>query len=119
MISKTKIKKRTSKKTDQYLVETINLAKKENPELASLLSSPTRKRTKKNLHEINEQAKDGETIIIPGKVLGTGELKKKVNIIALSFSSSALERLNKGKIKTSLIAEEVKKGKKVRGRILK
>ncbi len=119
MISKTKIKQRTKKKTDKNLAETIQLAKKTNTELASLLSSPTKKRTKKNLHEINTQAKDGETIIIPGKVLGTGELNKKVNIIALSFSTSALKKLEKNKIKTSKIKEELRKGKKLDGRIMR
>jgi large subunit ribosomal protein L18e len=119
MVSKTKIKQRTKKKTDKTLVETIISAKKQNPELASLLSSPTRKRVKKNLHEINEQAEEGETLIVPGKVLGIGELKKKVDIIALSFSESAIKKLDRQKIKTSTIKEEIGKGKKLEGRVLK
>ena len=112
-ISKTKINKRMKKKTNPELVETLLLAKKVNPELAKILSGPTRKRITKNLDEINKESKEGGTVIVPGKVLGDGELTKKIRIIALGFSESALKKLKD----KSTILEELKKGK-ITGKIL-
>ena len=121
IISKTKISKRMKKKTNSSLVETINFAKKHNLEIAKVLSSPTRKRISSNLEDIDEQTKQGETIIVPGKVLGQGEITKKIKIIALSFSSSAFEKLKKAKCETSTIEEEFErnKGEKLEGKIIK
>jgi len=119
MISKTKISKRIKKKTNSNLVETVLLAKKDNQEIAGLLSMPTRKRASLNLDEINKEAKENETIIVPGKVLGNGNISKKIKIIALNFSSSAEEKLKKAKIQATTIIEELKKTKKIEGRILK
>ena len=119
MISKTKIKERTRKKTDSELVETINLAREKGQmEIASLLALPTRKRIKKNLYEINKEAK-GETVVIPGKVLGKGEIDKKIKIVAFSFSSSALEKLKKSKVSTATIKEELEGNKKIQGELLR
>ena len=119
MISKTKISKRIKKKTNSNLVETILLAKKYNQEIASLLASPTRRRIRKNLDEIDKEAKEGETIIVPGKVLGQGSINKKIKVVALSFSESAKEKLKKAKCETVQVKEEFEKSKKINGRILK
>jgi large subunit ribosomal protein L18e len=120
MKSKTLIEKQVKKKTNPELVKTIRLAKKtDNIEIAGLLSTPTRKRVSLNLEEIDKESKDGETIIIPGKVLGKGEINKKIKIIAFSFSESAIERLKKSKTQISLLKEELEKNKKIEGRILK
>lgn len=118
MISKTKINKRMKKKTDSELVETILLAKKSNPELAALLAVPTRKRITLNLDEINKKIKEEKTVIVPGKVLGKGQIDKKVKIIALNFSANALEKLKKEKIETSTIDRELKHNKKIEGKII-
>lgn len=120
MISKTKISNRAKKKTNQELAEAIMIAKKTNQlEIASILSKPTRQSIGINLYELDKEAKDGETIIFPGKVLGHGELGKKIKIIAVSFSSSAKEKLKKAKIPISTIREELEGNKKLDGRIIK
>ena len=54
------------------------------------LEKPTRQRRIVNVWKIDKYAKDNETIIVPGKVLGTGELSKKVNVVAFNFSEEAL-----------------------------
>ena len=118
-MSKTKISKRTKNKTNPELVGTIILAKKSNLDLAKILSGPTKSLSPINLDKINEESKDKETIIVPGKVLGQGEIDKKIKIIALSFSASALEKLKKGKTEFSTIKEELEKNNKIQGRILK
>ena len=46
-----------------------------------------------NLTRINMHAKENETIIVPGKVLGGGELDHKVNVYAYCFSCGAAEKI--------------------------
>ena len=55
----------------------------------------SRRRRVVNLSRIQRFAKENESIIIPGKVLSTGDLSKKVNVTALSFSESAKEKIKK------------------------
>jgi len=108
MISKTKISKRIKKKTSLELVETVKLAKKNNIEVAKILSGPTKARIRKNLDEIDKEKED---VIVPGKVLGNGEIKTKKKVIALSFSDSALEKLKKAGCEAILLKNALKKGK--------
>lgn len=85
--------------------------------VAEDLEKPTRQRREVNLYTIDKYAKDGEIIVVPGKVLGTGDITKKVNVAAFSFSQSALDKILKVGGKTLTIQELVKqnsKGKDVR-----
>ena len=47
-------------------------------------------------------------VIVVGKVLGIGSISKKIEISALSFSSSALDKLKKSKIEASFVIDEIK-----------
>lgn len=80
------------------------------------LEKPSRNRRAVNLFKIEKYAKENETIIVPGKVLGTGELTKKVTVVAFNFSDSAFKKIKeKGSVVS--IEELLKsnpKGKKVR-----
>ena len=81
---------------------------------------PRRKRIILNLDEIGDAAKDGETIVVPGKVLSQGELNKKIKIIALAFSENARDKLSRNKISFSTIEEEIKNNPEAKGlRILR
>jgi large subunit ribosomal protein L18e len=85
--------------------------------LASDLAGPTRQRRVVNLYKIDKFAKEDETIIVPGKVLGTGEITRKISIAAFTFSGSALDKLKQNKCKVMTINQiltENPKGKKVR-----
>jgi len=122
MKSKTLIEKHVSKKNNPELVETIRLAKKKEKwiEIASLLSGPRRKRLNLNLNEIDKESKEGDTIVIPGKVLSQGELTKRIKIVAFSFSERAKEKLLSSKCGVSTIKDEIKKNPKAEGiRIVK
>ncbi|HLD15229.1 MAG TPA: 50S ribosomal protein L18e [Candidatus Nanoarchaeia archaeon] len=81
--------------------------------IAFELNKPTRKRREVNLRQINSYINDGEIALVPGKVLGDGDLTKKAKVAAFRFSESA-----KAKIKDSLSIEELvktnPKGKGVR-----
>lgn len=115
--SKTKIEKQTKKKTNSELVETILLAKKNEAWLgiASILSAPARKRISLNLDEISKKSKDGETVVIPGKVLSMGDMDKKLKIVALNFSESAKEKLKNNKCELIILKDEIKSNPKATG----
>ena len=122
MKTKTLIEKQTQKKTNSELVETIIGAKKKEAwlEIAGLLSGPSRTRSAVNLEQINKESKEGDVVIVPGKVLSQGELNKKIKVVALSFSEKAKEKLSKAKVDFNSIREELNKNAKAEGiRIIK
>ncbi len=54
---------------------------------------PARSRRSVNIYKINKYSKEGDMILVPGKVLSEGQMDHKVNITAMEFSASALSRL--------------------------
>lgn len=111
--------------TNQELAELICELKKLSIEkniplfkrLAKELSKATRSRRAVNISRINRFGKEGETLIVPGKVLGSGELDKKLKVVAWQFSEKAMEKLEASGSVTADIAEFIKtdiKGQKVR-----
>ncbi len=81
------------------------------------VNKPSRQRREVNLYKIDQFAQDGETILVPGKVLSVGELNKKVDVAAMKFSSEAKEKILGAKGKALSISELLHKnpeGKKVR-----
>ncbi len=80
-------------KDNQVLVKLIASLKKESKPLwkkvAYELSRPRRQRTEVNLSKIEDYANNETTVLVPGKVLGSGAISKKVKIAAFSFSESA------------------------------
>lgn len=77
--------------------------------IAEKLNKPRRRRIEVNLADIERHAKEGDTVIVPGAVLGYGELTKPITISAWKFSNSARERIKRGKGKAISIEELVKK----------
>lgn len=86
--------------TNEALIELIRKLKKLSREknvkiwkaVAKQLERPTRIRRKVNLFKINKYTKENDTIVIPGKVLGEGNLDHKVTIAAFQFSENAKEK---------------------------
>ena len=95
------MKRRTNKKTNPRLVNLISLLKdtsRQNEvnvwrDLAMRLEAPARNYAEVNLSKINRYATDGEIIVVPGKVLGSGMLETSVKIAALTFSASAATKI--------------------------
>ena len=117
MISKTKIGKRIRRKTNPEIVATI-LALKKNKEwlkIAQIISSSARKYSSVNLDKIEKHTKEGDTVVIPGKVLSGGEVSKKIRVCALAFSEGAREKLKSRKCEIVSLLEEVKKNPSARG----
>ena len=52
---------------------------------------------------------DASAVFVPGKVLGTGNLEKKLNVGAFSFSASARSKIERAGGKTFSVEEFVKK----------
>lgn len=117
MISKTSIKARAKRKTNPFLVATITLARKHEAwhALAQRLSGATRQHASVNLSQIDAATKTGDTVVVPGKVLGVGNLTKKVRICALSFSASVKEKIKATKSEAVSIIEEIKSNPKATG----
>lgn len=90
-------------KTNPNLVELIKELKRfsyENKapiwkDLAKRLEKPARSWSAVNLSKLEEYARDGETVLIPGKLLGNGGLEKKLTIAAFSFSATSKAKLAK------------------------
>ena len=89
-----KMKNRSLQRTIEELKkksldEKVNIWKR----IASDLERPTRQRRITNLFNIDMHSKDGETIVVPGKILGTGDLNKKLTIAAYDFSDKAQKKI--------------------------
>ena len=81
------------------------------------LQKPTRQRREVNLYKIERYARDGEIILVPGKVLSGGEIHRKVDVAALSFSEQAKKKIVEAKGKALTIGELLQQnpeGKNVR-----
>jgi len=85
--------------------------------VAEDLEKPTRNRRIVNLSRINRNTSEDETVIVPGKVLASGELDHKVNVAAFSFSGSAKEAIKSKKgnaITIHELAKQNPKGKNIK-----
>jgi large subunit ribosomal protein L18e len=81
------------------------------------LEKSTRNRRIVNLYNISLNASDNEIIIVPGKILGTGDLNKKITIAAYDVSKQAEEKIVSSGSKLITINELFEKnpkGNKVR-----
>jgi large subunit ribosomal protein L18e len=69
------------------------------------LSGPRKNRIEANLYRINKKTKNNDIIVIPGKVLGIGELDHKLTIACLSSSKSAQKKIEASGSKLITIEE--------------
>jgi len=116
-LSQTKFKVRIQRKTNPTIVELLRLARKNKAwlGLGKIISGSTRLYSSVNLGDIDSQTKAGDTVVIPGKVLSSGNLTKKVRICSLSISSSAKEKLKDTKSEYASIIDEIKGNSKATG----
>lgn len=90
-------------KMNPVLVGAIVKLKKTNVEAAKLLARPVKKWSVYNLSDIKENS------FIAGKVLSSGDLEKKVKIVAWSASEKAVEKIKKAGGEFVPVVEEIKK----------
>jgi large subunit ribosomal protein L18e len=109
--------------TNPELVNAIRFLKKSAKEndakiwrkIAEVLSRTRRKRIAVNLSRVNRYTKEGETIVVPGKVLAAGEIDHPVTVSAFAFSRPVIAKIKKAKGKCLSYAELVKKNPKGTG----
>ncbi|MFZ7137581.1 MAG: 50S ribosomal protein L18e [archaeon] len=95
------------KSTNPELITLIRDLKKQSQEsqtelwlsLAERLTSSNRNRVAVNLSRLNRYTNEGETVVVPGKVLGAGQADHALTVAAFSFSDVAKSKIarNKGK----------------------
>lgn len=77
--------------------------------VAEDLERPRRIRRCVNLSRINRYTEDGDVIVVPGKVLGTGKLDHKVIVGAWQFSEAAKRKIEEAGGKALSLEEFITK----------
>lgn len=103
--------------TNPELVELIRFLRKQSREndamiwrdIAERLAKPRRRRISVNLSRLNRNTQRNEIVVVPGKVLGTGEINHPITVAAFAFSGKAKEKIKAGKGKYLSILELAKK----------
>ena len=111
---------RETKSPNPEIVQLIRFLKKQSKEkeaniwldVAAYLSKPSRQRIAVNLSRINRHTEKSDTIVVPGKVLGSGVLDHAVTVAAFNLSEKAKEKLTAAKAKYMSISELVEKNPK-------
>ena len=84
-------------------------------DIAKRLERPTRDYAEVNVGQINQHALENETVLVPGKVLGSGTLDHPLAIVALDFSLSARNKITKMKGKCITIEQLMKENPSGKG----
>ena len=61
--------------------------------ISKKLSGSRKRRIEANLKRINNKTKEDDVIVVPGKILGVGNLDHKLTIACLDYSKSAKEKI--------------------------
>ena len=109
-----------SKTTNPELIQLITLLKKESREkqvaiwldIAEYLSKTRSQRISVNLSKINRNTKRAETVIVPGKILGSGSINHAVTVASFGASEKAKAKLSAAKAKYLSIPELLEKNPK-------
>jgi len=115
MISKTHIENRARQKTNSYLINAIMTLKKTNVEVAKLLAMPKKKWPAVNLEYISRKVKDGERIFVPGKILSSGSLDKKLTLVSWNASDKARDKIKESKSEFIELTQELKNNPSLKG----
>ena len=105
------------KMTNPELMKVIRLLREKSNETGAAIWDDTAERLSKSKHKrvcvnvsrINRHADAGETVLIPGRVLGSGAIQHAVHVGAFNFSEQARKKILKAKGKCLSIPELVKK----------
>ena len=108
------------KSTNPELIRLIRFLKKQGREkeasiwrdVAKHLSKAKQRRAAVNLSCINRYTQKGDSVVVPGKLLGAGALDHTVTVAAFSASEKAKAKLAAAKAKYLSIAELMEKNPK-------
>ncbi len=96
----------------------VDLLRAERPvwrALARGMNRPRRGGSRVNLYRIEKYGKGKETLVVPGVVLGSGEVTRARGIAALRFSESARGKLEKAGGRCLTIRELLEKNPRGKG----
>jgi len=65
-----------------------------------------------NLSRLNRHTKEGETVVVPGKVLGAGSIDHPLNVAAFAFSEKARSKILRARGKCLSILKIMEKNPK-------
>ena len=110
-------KKQISRKSNSELVKTIRELKRASREndapiwksIAKKLEGPNSNWPVVNVSKIEYNASKNGKVVIPGKLMGSGTLSKKVTVSAYSFTKSAVEKIEGAGGKCMIYNEFIKK----------
>jgi large subunit ribosomal protein L18e len=85
--------------------------------VADLLERPGRRRVVVNVGKLEKLSyvKDGDSVVIPGKLLGGGVLRKRVTVAAYKVSKSAVQKVLEAGGEVLTIPEVVRRSPKGSG----
>jgi len=106
--------------TNPELLKVITFLKRKSNEtgsaiwrdIAERLGRPKHRRCAVNVSRINRYSRPGEMVVVPGKVLGSGQMDHPVYVAAFSFSREAVKRITEAKGECLSIPELVSKNPK-------
>ena len=95
--------KRINRKSNTELVQSITSLKKAARDnnapiwrsIAKRLEGPSRNWPTVNISKLEYNSQKNSKIVVPGKLMGSGNLTKKVTVSAYSFTKSATEKIEK------------------------
>lgn len=71
-------------------------------DIALRLEKPSRNWAQVNVSKLDKYVNEGETVVVAGKLLGSGEITKPLTVVAYNASASAVEKISAagGKVMT-------------------
>ncbi len=72
------------------------------------LERPTRQRRIVNISRLNRHTEANDVVIIPGKLLSSGELDHQLTVVAFKFSNGAAEKVHAAKGKAVTLTDFIK-----------
>ena len=105
------------KTTNPERIELIRFLKKQGREnkaqiwrdIAERLAKPRSHSVIVNLSRLERYTEKSETIVVPGKVLATGQIKHPITVAAFAFSEKAAEKIGTARGKCVSFADLIKK----------
>lgn len=109
-----------TKTTNPELIMLIRFLRKQSREnnvriwkdVAERLAKPRRKRIAVNVSRLNRYTEKKETIVVPGKVIGTGKIDHPITVAAFLFSEKAKEKIKAARGKIISFLQLIKKNPK-------
>jgi large subunit ribosomal protein L18e len=106
--------------TNPELIELIRFLKRQSREnkvkvwrdIAEKLAKPNRNRVAVNLSRLNRYTHRNETAVVPGKVLGAGEMNHPITVAAFAYSEKAREKIKAVNGKCLSFSDLIKKNPK-------